>query len=76
VEKDKIMTQPLRPIDQYNEAFIVWNIYHQSDELHVRQISFISFISGPPSIREHRINLLLGPHAKTVIKAYYARMEE
>jgi hypothetical protein len=70
------MTQPLRPIDQYNEAFVVWCTHHLNDDLDVRRVSFSSFISGPNSVREHRIDLLLGPHAKTVIKAYYARMEE
>lgn len=63
-------------LDQYSQAFAVWEQNHPNDDSSVRYVSFASFISGPNSVREHRISLLLGPHAKTVIKAYYARMED
>lgn len=76
-------------VDDIYRASDVWMSYHHYDTITEARRDFDAYLGGPalPSVmavagwwmltneQEHRMRLLLGPHAKTVIKAYYAKKD-
>lgn len=76
-------------VDDIYRAVDVWMDYHHYETILEARRDFCAYLGTPPlptvmaiagwwvltNEQERRMRLLLGPHARTVIKAYYARKD-
>lgn len=77
-------------LDDLHSAFVNWVAFHQFENMVEARWTFARFLDGAPlpvtlgflgqcelsAEQARKMNLLLSPHYRTIIRAYYAKYQD